>query len=415
MSSKLRQISDKLWTGELSTRIENPMMQMMGLEPLQDGLAFVSSFANVSALGTSKGLVLVDTGSFLLARQIHGSLREWTDARLHTAVFTHGHADHVFGVATFEEEAEHKGWAQPVVIAHEALAARFDRYKYTRGYNSIINERQFRVPGLQWPSEYRYPDVTYRDTKVVTVGGERLELFHGKGETDDGTWVWLPERKVLCTGDMFIWASPNCGNPQKAQRYPREWALALRQMAALGAETLLPGHGPPIWGADRVEQALTETAQLLESIVEQTVSRMNAGMRLDEIIGQVRAPEALLARPYLRPIYDEPEFVVRNLWRLYGGWYDGNPAHLKPARDEALGAEVAALAGGAAALVARAEALSLSGEHALACHLAEWAGKAAPGDAVVEAARSQVYARRADAEGSLMAQSVYLQASNTSS
>jgi glyoxylase-like metal-dependent hydrolase (beta-lactamase superfamily II) len=415
MTSILRQISDKLWTGELSTRIENPMMQMMGLEPVQDGLAFVSSFANVSALSTSEGLVLVDTGSFLLARQIHGALREWTDHRLHTAVFTHGHADHVFGVTAFEEEAAHKGWAAPTVVAHEALAARFDRYRYTRGYNSIINERQFRVPGLEWPSEYRYPDVTYRDTEVLTIGGERLELYHGKGETDDGTWVWLPERKVLCTGDMFIWASPNCGNPQKAQRYPREWAQALRKMAALGAETLLPGHGPPIWGADRVEQALTETATLLESIVEQTVQRMNAGMRLDQIIGEVRAPAALLERPYLRPIYDEPEFVVRNLWRLYGGWYDGNPAHLKPARDKALGAEVAALAGGAATLVARAQALSEAGEHALACHLAEWAGQAAPKDVEVASARAAIYARRSEAEGSLMAQSIYLQASKPSS
>ena len=65
---------------------------------------------------------------------------------------------------------------------------------------------------------------------------------------------------------------------------------------------------------------------------------MNEGARLDEIIHTVRAPAHLLERPYLRPIYDEPEFVVRNVWRLYGGWYDGNPAHLKPAPDAALAA-----------------------------------------------------------------------------
>ena len=49
--------------------------------------------------------------------------------------------------------------------------------------------------------------------------------------------------KVLFAGDMFIWASPNCGNPQKVQRYAEEWAAALRTMAALDAELLLPGHG----------------------------------------------------------------------------------------------------------------------------------------------------------------------------
>ena len=64
----------------------------------------------------------------------------------------------------------------------------------------------------------------------------------------------MPGRKVLCTGDFVIWASPNAGNPQKVQRYPREWAAALREMASLGAEVLLPGHGLPIVGADRISR-----------------------------------------------------------------------------------------------------------------------------------------------------------------
>src|SRR6202044_4030363 len=69
-------------------------------------------------------------------------------------------------------------------------------------------------------------------------------------------------------------------------------------------------------------------------------------------------PAGLESRPYLRPVYDEPEFVVRNVWRLYGGWWDGNPASLKPAPESALAAELAALAGGAAALADRALALA---------------------------------------------------------
>ena len=45
---------------------------------------------------------------------------------------------------------------------------------------------------------------------------------------------------------MFIWASPNAGNPQKVQRYPMEWAAALRKMLSFNADLLLPGHGPPM-------------------------------------------------------------------------------------------------------------------------------------------------------------------------
>jgi alkyl sulfatase BDS1-like metallo-beta-lactamase superfamily hydrolase len=62
------------------------------------------------------------------------------------------------------------------------------------------------------------------------------------------------------------------------------------------------------------------------------------------------------AKPYLQPVYDEPEFIVRNVWRLYGGWYDGNPARLKPAPDAVLATALAELAGGAAALADRAQA-----------------------------------------------------------
>ena len=68
-------------------------------------------------------------------------------------------------------------------------------------------------------------------------------------------------------------------------------------------------------GGGRIRQALEETAELLESLVGQTLDLMNAGARLDEAVRTVRAPAHLLARPYLRPVYDEPEFVVRAVWR----------------------------------------------------------------------------------------------------
>ncbi len=117
---------------------------------------------------------------------------------------------------------------------------------------------------------------------------------------------------------------------------------------------MLPGHGPPIEGAARVHQALTETASLLESLHEQVLAQMNAGASLDTVLAEVRAPAALLERPYLRPVYDDPTFIVRALWRLYGGWWDGDPAHLKPPGERALATEVARLAGGAGELINRA-------------------------------------------------------------
>ncbi len=401
------ELAERAWHGELGETNVHPGRVLVGLEEFDRGLAFMSAFSNVCVVESGEGLVLLDTSSFFHAAKLFEAVRGWSRERVHTAVYTHGHVDHVFGLAPFEEEAEERGWPRTEVIAHVDCPRRFDRYKLTRGYNGVVNQRQFGFPEPVFPGRYRYPDRCLRDELVLEIGGERIELYHDKGETDDHVWAWLPGRRTLYTGDLFIWAAPNCGNPQKVQRYPLEWAQALRRMEELGADRLFPGHGPPILGAERVAQALSETAQLLERIVGQTLDMMNAGARLNDVLHGVRIPEALLARPYLRPIYDDPLFVVRNVWRLYGGWYDGNPAHLLPARDAALASALAALCGGARSLAVRASELAESGELAVACHLAEYAFAADPSDARVRAVHAQVYRARAERESSLMAKGIF--------
>lgn len=157
---------------------------------------------------------------------------------------------------------------------------------------------------------------------------------------------------------------------------------------------------------------------MLESLVTQTLELMNAGARLDEAIHSVTPPAHLMTRPYLQPVYDEPEFVVRGVWRLYGGWWDGNPATLKPAADAAVARELADLAGGAGVLADRALALIEAAPDAfangdteadlrLAGHLAEMAWLAAPNDPAVAGARRTVCTRRAEAATSTMARGVF--------
>ena len=401
------ELAERAWNGDLGGTTVHPGRVLVALEVLDEGAAFLSAFSNALVLRTEEGLVFVDTSSFFHAEPLYRAVRAWTDAPVHTGIYTHGHVDHVFGLQHFHAEAEAQGRPAARILAHELCPARFDRYRLTQGYNGHINARQFGFPRPMFPSDFRYPDVTVGSAHRLDIGGVAIELHHDRGETDDGLWAWLPERKALYTGDLFIWAAPNCGNPQKAQRYPREWAAALRRMEQLAPEALFPGHGPPILGAARVAQALSESAQLLETICEQTLAMMNDGATLDDILHGVTLPQALLERPYLRPIYDDPIFIVRTLWRLYGGWYDGNPAHLKPSRDRDLAREIAALAGGAGRLADRAEAACAGGNLALACELAEFAWLAAPEEARTRAVRAAVYRTRANAETSLMAKGIY--------
>ncbi|MFO0675947.1 MAG: alkyl sulfatase dimerization domain-containing protein [Polyangiaceae bacterium] len=399
-------LAERLWQGETSTDDHHPFTPLLALEEVANGVAFVSGFANVTSLRTREGIVIVDTGGLLFAPKIHGMVRSWSKAPLHTAVFTHGHLDHIGGIDLYDAEPRPAGAKPLEVVAHKKVPERFARYRMTRGYNGCINGRQFST-SLEWPDVYREPDRLFDDRLSLDIGGTKLELVHDRGETDDHTWVWLPETKVLATGDLFIWASPNAGNPQKVQRYPLEWAAALRKMDALGPEVLCPGHGVPILGRDRVHAALVDTAELLEGLVRDTLAMMNEGEPLDAILHGVKAPERLLDKPYLRPVYDEPEFVVRNVWRLYGGWYDGNPAHLKPAADAQLAQELADIAGGADVLSERALRAADLGDFRLACHLAQFATDAAPNDATIARTRAHILRERAKRETSLMAKGIF--------
>jgi glyoxylase-like metal-dependent hydrolase (beta-lactamase superfamily II) len=435
MTDDILGVADRLWRGDVPITRFHPVGHsgaLTGLAEICDDVAFVPAFGNVTAIRTADGLVLVDTGSEFAARKIHDDLRRWDGQRLHTAVYSHGHIDHVFGIPVWAAESVARNWPAPVVIAHEAVPRRFDRYRLTAGYNQVINQRQFGIKRLTWPTQYTYPDHTYATDLALEIGGVRLALRHELGETDDHTVTWLPAQRALCCGDLFIWAAPNAGNPQKVQRYPLEWAEALRRMAELQPHYLLPGHGLPVVGADRVQAALTDTAELLETLVGQTLAVMNGGGRLDDAIHTVTVPRRLADRPYLQPVYDEPEFVVRTVWHRYGGWWDGNPATLKPAPERALAAELAKLAGGAGVLADRAVELAQGdvapsgpaggdlgadpsvaglpgGEEGLrvAGHLAELAWLAAPGDDQVARARHRVFTIRAERATSTMSAGIY--------
>ena len=393
------------------------------LSPIADGIAVVEAFSHCVLFETDDGLVAFDTSNPAGGSRVVEAVRGWRGDRFHSIVYTHGHMDHVGGCGAFIADAEDRRHPRPRVVGHENVPVRFDRYTMTDGYNRVINERQFgqfRRHGYDMASRGSFlpegtpkPDLVYRETLDLDIGGLEIQLIHGKGETDDHTWAWIPRHRAICAGDFFIWNFPNAGNPQKVQRFPREWAAALRTMAARDAELFLPAHGLPIRGAHRIRKVLTEVAETLEGIVADTLAMMNDGARLNDIVNTVTVDQAVLDRPYLRPMYDEPEFVVRNIWRMYGGWYDGNPANLKPAPDGALAQEIADLAGGAARLAERGQALA-DDDSRLACHLVEMAALAEPDNTAVHRIRAEVYQRRRGAETSLMAKGIFGDAANAS-
>jgi alkyl sulfatase BDS1-like metallo-beta-lactamase superfamily hydrolase len=162
-----------------------------------------------------------------------------------------------------------------------------------------------------------------------------------------------------------------------------------------------------VFGLTRVRQILLDTAEYLQSLYDQTLEMMNQGARLDQLLDAVKPPANLAVKPYLSAVYDEPQFIVRNIWRLEGGWYDGIPSHLKPASLEAQAHEIVILAGGIERMMSRVREKFENGELALAAHLIDWAAFAYADDKGVHELRARIYAARMAAESSTMSRGIF--------
>ncbi|HEV7308033.1 alkyl sulfatase dimerization domain-containing protein [Ensifer sp.] len=396
---------ERLWDGSAPMEEWTSAVSHGAITKVSDNIITVHTTyfcGSVTAIRTTEGLVLIDTAKPDTASRTLDIVRSWDDSPIHTVIFTHGHIDHTSGITVIDAEADARGLPRPRIVAHRNVKRRMDRYEASHGFNSIVQGQQFNMPGYVYPIGQRQPDMVYDDALSLSIGGERIELFHGRGETDDATFVWLPEQRVLASGDFVIWVFPNAGNPRKVQRYAAEWATALRRMQQLRPSILIPGHGPVVFGAERAAQMLGDGAEPLEHLVGETLALVNRGATLNEVLHTVKVPAATLDKPYLIAKYDDPEFLVRAIYHFYAGWFDGNPAHLKPARAADLASELAELAGGADKLGERAAVLAKTGQLRLALELVELASAAAPDDPGIQATRAAVLRQSIEAESTLM-------------
>ena len=382
-------------------------------EVVAPGVFFFPKMGTSTVFECNDRLLVVDTSPRWVASRTIEELREkHSKAPVETIIYTHGHIDHTSGAVNWRAEAKERDLVRPRIVAHQDVPNRFDRYKLLAEQNNFINRVQFDLEdnvGMWQDSNWVYPDTTYRDALHLEVGGERFELYHARGEADDETWVWCASRRVLCTGDTFVWSSPNAGNPYKVQRYAKDWADALERMAGLRPEVLLPGHGPVMRGEELIQDALLSTAQWLRTIHDQVVEKMNEGKWLEDIIREMEYPEELAKKPWLQPIYDHPEFIARNVYRLYGGWYDGDPANILPAHSDDVARELMG-AVDSQNILDRARKLREEGDLQMACHLADWVKKGEPENREAWELFRDLFAERANDERSLMARGAFRRA-----
>ncbi|MFX1426393.1 MAG: alkyl sulfatase dimerization domain-containing protein [Promethearchaeota archaeon] len=312
---------------------------------------FISGFGNTGVFETTEGLVLFDLPIRQLAKRTFDNVRKFTDKPIKCIIYSHGHFDHAFGSIPFLEEIKEKGWELPEVIAHENCVERFKKYQMLDKYHDWINKMQFasirgRGEGaVVSPRETLLPTIVLKGNECCyefQLGNITFEIYHNKGETDDAIWLWVPEKKTICAGDLVINSFPNVGNPYKVQRYPKDWALALEKMVEKEAEYIVPGHGRFIEGKNKVKQVLIQTAEAMHFVHDEVVKRLNEGKWFEEIFHEMVEihPTKFKENPYLREIYGCYRFAIHAVYRLYHGWYDsGNPTDLFPSKSNEIARE----------------------------------------------------------------------------
>ena len=305
---------------------------------------FASNFANTCAFDTKEGLVIFDVPIRQFGQKTFDEVRKITDKPVKYIIFSHGHFDHAFGYEPFLEEIRKKGWDMPEVIAHENCVRRFEKYDILDEYHDWINKQQFssvfkgEKGSVVSAREILNPTIILKNNESsysFKLGEVTFEVYHNIGETDDSIWLWVPEKKTICTGDLMISSFPNIGNPFKVQRYPKDWAIAMEKMREKNAEYLAPGHGRFIEGSENVRDALSITAEVMYFVNDEVVKRLNEGKWFEQIYHEMLEiyPEKFKKHKMLRETYGSYRFAIHAVYRLYHGWYDsGNPTDLFPSK-----------------------------------------------------------------------------------
>lgn len=354
---------------------------------------------------TDDGRVIVNTGMGLESPVHKRNFDAVDDSPTRAIIFTQGHTDHVGGAEHFREEGTEL-IAQAGNAEHLEQDARLLQYRVDRSNFAFADTvrdgairilKEFgRLPDQATPT----PTLTFEDRHEMTVGGVDLELISTPGgETFESLVVWLPQYRVAICGNLFSALTGHIPNlvTLRGDRYrqPLMFVESLERVRALGAETLLVGHHGPIVGADYIDRELQRVRDATLYVHDCTVSGMNSGESLWDLMQTVELPPELKVGEG----YGKVSWDVRAIWEQYAGWFKHeSTTELYGSPRESIDADLVELAGGPDPVAARARAATDGGEHVRAIHLAESALRADPDH---EAARTVML----DAHRALLAQS----------
>ncbi len=338
--------------------------------------AFIGySTSNFGVIAGKSGYILIDTGDNITgAKEALELIKNLVPLSLKAVILTHGHPDHRSGAQAFlEGQPENISvWGHHNFGAEGKAGAGLEKVCVFRAQKQFgvgipdelytVNSILPRIPGAQ-PGPMLAPNNFVPEGKTeLSIDGVRLELHTLPGESYDHLAVWLPEQRALFSGDQIYYSFPNIYPVRGgAYRDVELWAKAVRRLIEFKPRAIMFGHSDALVGEAAITTLLTEYAEAIEYVYDETVKGMNAGKTPDELAATVQLPPDLRGRHFLGEFYGAVPWAVRSIYAARLGWFDGNPSKLVPLAPPEEAERMARLAGGAEQL-AKAAQKALTGE-----------------------------------------------------
>ena len=258
---------------------------------------------NSVAILSRDGVLVFDTNATPASSAlVLAEIRKLTDRPVRYVVNSHWHWDHWYGTETYT-----KAFPDVKVVAHEKSremmagpAIEFNRpgiESQLPGYIGMLEKRAASDPAVQ-PAldEARFfldqkknarlvlPTVTYQDRLPITLGERKIEVLHyDRAVTPGDSFLYLPEEKILITGDLLI-------NPVSfaLSSYPTGWLTTLERMEALDAAVIVPGHGAPLRDKALLRAHIEVMRELLKTGKEAKARGLDADQAKEEALPRLR-------------------------------------------------------------------------------------------------------------------------------
>ena len=125
----------------------------------------------------------------------------------------------------------------------------------------------------------RWPTLTFAGELALDLGGKTVRWLHTPGHSPDGVALYVVEDRALFAGDTVVTGIV----PAIGQGDSRQLGASLRRLAELDIAILVPGHGAPLIGAERVQAWLAWEGDYLAQVREFARAGLARGQVPEEI------------------------------------------------------------------------------------------------------------------------------------